>query len=297
MTLYRSLLLLLALLFLNQVGTAQPEIIPPAAQPQPAPPLGPFMPNLEGGPVLTLPAPAPKVEQPIYRVKLLRVIYQYELLLDLEDARNPLHRMKPFFPEGVIEVQPLAFDHAIVVKARNEEDIDQLEMMLKLIDQPQKQILLHVLLVKLPLAEANLFADKSIDIFTKYTVENKRQLKDLLERSIAAGKVEIVDAALVMLQEGNKTTINFTSRHPGVPAFNVKAFMHPTDELTLTAEPLPDALLAGAWSSPVRLLGGTTFVLASDLPIDNAEEDSTGMIFVTTAYCKAGKEAVLRPEF
>ena len=304
MKLHRIFFLLLALLLLGRVVLAQPEVVnPPNAPQQPVAPAvihqGVGMPAVQGDvPLLTLPAPAAPADLPV--VRFVWVKYD-EWLLNQENQRDLLRGLMAFFPEGSIELRPIPFLHVIVVKAKDQHDIDQLETLLSVLDTDnKKQILLHLTLVKLPLAEADAFAEKSVGVFTNYTDENKRQLKEALENSVAAGKAEIIDIAQVIVQAGSEATINFAQLQPGVPAFKVGAVVHPGDDITLTVVLQPNAVPAGAWPSSIRIHPDTTFILAGGLPLDanaGAEDRSTGMIFITATYCKAGKRVELPPPF
>lgn len=62
--------------------------------------------------------------------------------------------LTPFIPPGIKDIVGLVGLNALLVRAENEDDIDSLEMLIKLLDQPVKQIIVECMIVKMSVQDA-----------------------------------------------------------------------------------------------------------------------------------------------
>ncbi|MHB0938860.1 MAG: type II secretion system protein GspD [Armatimonadota bacterium] len=62
--------------------------------------------------------------------------------------------LTPFIPKGIKDIVGLVGLNALLVRAENEDDIDQLEMLIKLLDQPVKQVIVECMIVKMSVQDA-----------------------------------------------------------------------------------------------------------------------------------------------
>jgi hypothetical protein len=62
--------------------------------------------------------------------------------------------LTPFIPEGIKDIVGLVGLNALLVRADTEDDIDQLEMLIKLLDQPVKQVIVECMIVKMSVQDA-----------------------------------------------------------------------------------------------------------------------------------------------
>jgi len=62
--------------------------------------------------------------------------------------------LTPFIPQGVRDIVGLVGLNALLVRADTEDDIDQLELLIKLLDQPVKQVIVECMIVKMSVQDA-----------------------------------------------------------------------------------------------------------------------------------------------
>ena len=70
------------------------------------------------------------------------------------DSTLSTGELTPFIPKGIKDIVGLVGLNALLVRAETEDDIDQLEMLIKLLDQPVKQVIVECMIVKMSVQDA-----------------------------------------------------------------------------------------------------------------------------------------------
>jgi len=187
--------------------------------------------------------------------------------------------LSAFLPEGIEQVVGLIGLNAILVKANNQEAIDQLEQLIKLLDKPVKQVIVEVMFVKMTIQDAlalgsaweingmplsfNTSNPQTGNFNARYV---KGNIRASLSSMIQTSQAKVVNAPRVVVQNGGTASIHLTDSMPfvmvpedtdvfgrtssqaeiGVQEFDQgldvdQVLIHPDDSVTLYVNPVLSA--------------------------------------------------------
>ncbi len=184
--------------------------------------------------------------------------------------------LKPFLPAGIENIIGLIGLNSVLVRAKSEDDIDQLSQLIKMLDQPVKQVLVEVMFVDMTVEDAmDLSASFSYSGMPLSVVATNggnsgnlavQYMKGDIQTSISAlmskSWQKVVNAPRVIVQNGSSASVYFTQSIPEItldeeedvfgrtieePTINFQSFtqglsvnqvtIHPDDSVTLDVTP------------------------------------------------------------
>jgi len=136
--------------------------------------------------------------------------------------------LKPFIPKGIKDIVGLVGLNALLVRADNEDDIDSLEMLIKLLDQPIKQVIVECMIVKMNVGDAMAlgvswaYAGMPLSVLSSnggnsgnFAVSYiKGSLKVALATSLSNSTTKVVQAPRVIVPNGGGGSISLEDEVP-----------------------------------------------------------------------------------
>lgn len=199
-----------------------------------------------------------------------------------------------FLPAGIQDVLGIPYLNAVLVRAESEEAIDQLEQLIKMLDQPVKQVIVEVMFVEMNVEDAISigtsfdFAGMPISVVSqngggegnfaiRYVEGNFRAV---LRSLVTSTRAKVVNAARVVVQNGSSASFTQSESIPFIilsesedvfgrtiqtPEVDIQEYerglyvnniiVHPDNSVTLDVEPL---LESPANSVPVPGVDGSS---------------------------------------
>jgi len=180
-----------------------------------------------------------------------------------------------YIPAGIQSIIGLNALNSLLVRAKSDEDIDQLQSLINLFDQPRISVLVEVLFIKstVPLGE---LAQKSWYL--------RGAPAQFLDDYITQKKVAILNVSGLMIQNGNTGAFTTGDKESGITAIEVnKLTVHPDDTAEMDLS-LRIPFIGNVTTLTMRTKNGEAFVVR--LGEQSTAEKATCYAIITPTILK-----------
>ena len=133
-----------------------------------------------------------------------------------------------FLPDGIEDIVALVGLNALLVRATNEDALDKLELLIKMLDKPVKQVIIEAMIVKMDVVDAQSmgvsweWAGMPVSITNSnpsgggnFSVRYvKGNVKAALDSMITSSKAKVVSAPRVIVQNGGQANVTMNDSVP-----------------------------------------------------------------------------------